>query len=106
MSPTTDTSEKGLETLIVNVLTGQQAEAGGFSTQEISPVYDADYLTGDPHDYDREHAVDAAKLFAFLQATQPEAVNLLQIGEPGTSRTAFLHRLQGEIAKRGIIDVL
>ena len=85
----TDTSEKGLETLIV-----------------ASLVNEAGYVTGDPNDYDREHAVDLAKLLVFLQDTQPEAVEALALSEEGPKQTQFLHRLQGEIAKRGVIDVL
>ena len=46
------------------------------------------------------------KLFAFLSATQPKAVEALGIGDDGPNRLKFLHRLQGEIAKRGVIDVL
>ncbi len=86
---TTDTSEKGLETLIVESL-----------------VSEAGYEQGDPKDYDRDHAVDLAKLLAFLSATQPEAVEALGLDEEGPKRMQFLHRLQGEIAKRGVIDVL
>ena len=86
---TTDTSEKGLETLIVASLTG---EAG--------------YEQGKPEDYDRDHAVDLAKLLEFLQATQPEVVEQLGLDADGPKRQQFLARLQGEIAKRGVIDVL
>jgi type I restriction enzyme R subunit len=85
----TDTSEKGLETLITSSL-----------------VNDAGYVEGKPEDYDRDHAVDLAQLFAFLKETQPDVIETLGIGEEGTSRQQFLHRLQGEIAKRGVIDVL
>lgn len=42
----------------------------------------------------------------FLRATQPKTVEALGIGEDGSKRLQFLHRLQGEVAKRGIIDVL
>ena len=88
MKPT-DTSEKGLESIIV-----------------ASLVEEAGYVQGDPQDYDREHAVDLAKLLQFLSATQPETYEALGIGEEGPKRTQFLHRLQGEIAKRGVVDVL
>ena len=92
MKPT-DTSEKGLESIIV-----------------ASLVEEAGYVQGDPQDYDREHAVDLAKLLQFLSATQPETYEALGIGEEDGSsnprRTQFLHRLQGEIAKRGVVDVL
>lgn len=89
MSPPTDTSEKGLESLIVDSL-----------------VADAGYELGRPEDYDRDHALDLAKLLAFLKITQPEKLENLGLAEEGSRREQFLHRLQGEIAKRGVIDVL
>jgi type I restriction enzyme R subunit len=88
MTPT-DTSEAGLEALIIRSL-----------------VEEAQYLHGNPEDYDRDHAVDLAKLTAFLTATQPQAAAALDLAQDGPRRTQFLHRLQGEIAKRGVIDVL
>ena len=87
--PTTDTSEKGLESLICESL-----------------ICDAHYEAGRPEDYDRDHAIDLSKLLAFLQATQPESLAALGIEAEGPKRTQFLTRLQGEIAKRGVIDVL
>ncbi|MCI0437748.1 MAG: hypothetical protein L0177_01295, partial [Chloroflexi bacterium] len=71
-----------------------------------APYGGAGYVQGDPADYDRDHAVDIAKLLAFLQATQPEVVEKLGIASDGPQRLKFLDRLQGEIAKRGIVDVL
>ena len=87
--PTTDTSEKGLESLICESL-----------------ICDARYEAGRPEEYDRDHAVDLAKLLAFLQATQPDSLAALGIEAEGPKRAQFLNRLQGEIAKRGVIDVL
>lgn len=86
---TTDTSEKGLEALIVRDL----CTSGGF-------------VPGQPTDYNRDVAVDVAQLLAFLQATQPTVVTALDLAVEGIKRTQFLHRLQGEIAKRGVVDVL
>ena len=83
----TDTNEKSLETLIVRSL-----------------IDDAGYAAGAPKDYDTEHAVDPTKLLEFLRSTQPDTAEML--GVDGPARTRFLHRLQGEVAKRGIIDVL
>ena len=85
----TDTSEAGLETTIVKSL-----------------IEEAGYEAGNPQDYDRAHAVDLAKLTAFLQDTQPEVAERLSLEVDSPRRTQFLHRLQGEIARRGIIDVL
>jgi type I restriction enzyme R subunit len=85
----TDTSEKGLESLIV-----------------ASLIEEAEFVAGDPKDYDREHAVDTAKLMAFLKAAQPEVVERLGIGDDGPNRQKFLNRLQGEITKRGVIELI
>ena len=61
---------------------------------------------GNPHDYDREYCVDLVQLTAFLEATQPEQAESLALNEDGPTRRKFLARLQGEISKRGTIDVL
>jgi len=86
---TTDTSEKGLEALIVRDL----STSGG-------------YVQGKPTDYNRDVAVDVVQLLAFLQATQPTVVSALELANEGIKRTQFLHRIQGEITKRGVVDVL
>src|SRR5512133_2378793 len=85
---TTDTSERGLEQLICAALTG------------------AEWIGSRPDDYDREYCVDLGQLLAFLVETQPEAFEGLQLEEDGPARRKFLARLQGEISKRGTIDVL
>ena len=57
-------------------------------------------------DYDREFCVDLVQLAAILRATQPEAAEVLALSQDGRTRRAFLTRLQGEIAKRGTMEVL
>ncbi len=107
----TDMSEAGLERLIVETLTGQRAggptaaQEGGFQ-RETGYLGEQFYVQGDPKDYDRDHAVDLVQLMAFLRITQPDVFDALGIAAEGPSRTRFLHRLQGEIAKRGVIEVL
>ena len=60
-----------------------------------------------PQDYDRTHAVDLAKLTAFYTRTLSwRSLNDLRLEVDSPKRTQFLYRLQGQIAKRGIIDVL
>ena len=69
----TDTSEKGLETLICVAMTGSQClEVPQVSVvHEPTPVYGGTgWICGAPDDYDREYAVDLAQLRAFLQATR------------------------------------
>ncbi|MEZ4500462.1 MAG: type I restriction endonuclease [Thermomicrobiales bacterium] len=61
---------------------------------------------GDPHDHDRLHVLDWAKLLVFLRATQPMVVESFDLEHEGPSREQFLSRLQGQIASRGIVDVL
>ena len=101
----TDTSERGLESVIVGWLTGQRGdETGGVA--EIPAAYDADYKLGQSDDFDADHAIDTRQLFAFLTATQPDEVAKVNAGAPGPSRTKFLDRLQGEITRRGVVDVL
>jgi type I restriction enzyme R subunit len=85
----TDVSEKGLESLLVTSLVTESA-----------------YVQGEPAHYDREHAVDWIKLLTFLQATQPNAAEQFELTTEGPKRTKFLARLTGEVAKRGVIDVL
>ena len=58
---TTDTTEKGLEALIVRDLV-----ASG-------------YVQGKSSDYNRDVALDVAQLMAFLEATQPRKVDALEL---------------------------
>jgi type I restriction enzyme R subunit len=84
----TDTTERGLETLIFTSMTG------------------FGWIAGDPKDYVREHAVDLAQLRAFLAETQSPLVEVFDLEHDSPVRQKFLARLQGEITKRGVIDVL
>jgi len=108
---TTDTSEKGLETLIMRHMTGVDGFAVTPGAAAEKPdATGAGYFAGSPKDYDRAHAVDVPQLFAFLCVTQPEAFKKLAILDGGDAkdinRLKFLARLSTEIGKRGVIDVL
>jgi type I restriction enzyme R subunit len=85
---TTDTSEKGLESLIV------------------ADMVAAGWIAGHPKDYDREFAIDVVQLAAFLKATRPSIIDALDLANASPTRQKFLARLQGEVTKRGVIDVL
>ena len=111
----TNTKESGLETLIVDWLVAHNG-----------------YEQGTNEDYSKEYAIDESRLLRFLEATQPtqmEQLGLLshkpQTFEKGYLKVAekppsynasnpqgllkrqqFLSRLTGEIAKRGVVDVL
>ncbi len=106
---TTDTSEQGLETLIVRAMTGRtdMLVPAHVATETSTPVAGGTgWLLGDAHHYDREYCVDLVQLRGFLMATHPDLVDALQLETDGPTRRQFLARLQGEIAKRGTIDVL
>ena len=105
---TTDTSERGLESLICTALTGSPCDpsAADDTARERPSAYGAGWICGDPGDYDREFCLDLAQLAAFLRATQPEVADSLKLGQESPTRRRFLARLQGEITKRGSIDVL
>src|SRR6266550_1682752 len=108
----TDISEKGLETLIMRHMTGE--DGFSFSTNWFvaeSPSSKGNgWLAGNPKDFDKAQAVDLAQLFTFLRATQPEELKKLGIADYKDSkdiaRLKFLTRLSNEIGKRGVIDVL
>ena len=104
---TTDTSEAGLERRICRVLTGGPCDAPtGDGVGERPGSYGVGWICGDPEDYDRGYCVDLVQLSAFLRATQPEVAEGLDLGKDSPTRRSFLARLQGEITKRGTIDVI
>ena len=105
---TTDTSERGLERLICTTLVGHPCEPPATGTVAEPPAEygGVGWSGGNFHDYDREYCVDLVQLSAFLRAIQPKAAASLGLSEDGPTRRKFLARLQGEIAKRGTIDVL
>ena len=104
----TDTSERGLERLICTALSGQSCEpVGNASEGEPAAGYGGvGWSCSKPHGYDREYCVDHGQLSEFLRATQPETAEAMPLSEDGPMRRKFLARLQGEISKRGTIDVL
>lgn len=89
MAAFTNTREDGLEALIVKWL-----------------VQHNGYEEGTNADYDKEFAVDETRLFRFLQDTQPVQMEKLGVFHSDQKKRQFLIRLQSELAKRGIIDVL
>ncbi|WP_394793855.1 type I restriction endonuclease subunit R [Armatimonas sp.] len=110
-----DTSEKGLESLIMRHMTGTDGlSVPAFTSSKVieTPVSygGTGYIAGSPKDYDRAHALDVPQLFAFLKATQPDTFQKLAIADEDDSydinRLKFLARLSNELGKRGIIDVL
>ena len=107
MTPT-DTSERGLERLICTALAGHPCDPRkeGRAAEAPAGYGGVGWVGGSPRDYDREYCVDRVQLAAFLHTTQPEAADSLGLDGDGPTRRKFLARLQGEISKRGTIDVL
>ena len=105
---TADTSERGLERLICTALAGHPCEPPSAKAVVEPPTgYGGVGWSGGSYlDYDREHCVDLVQLAAFLHDTQPETAEALALDEAGPTRSKFLARLQGEIAKRGTVEVL
>jgi len=106
---TTDTSERGFERLICTALTGSACDPGTTAAGEVRErpaAYGPGWICGAPEDYDREYCIDLAQLSTFLRETHPDVAESLALGEEGPTRRKFLARLQGEISKRGTIDVL
>lgn len=84
-----NTREIGLETLIINHLISVNG-----------------YEQGNNDDYNKDYAIDETRLLRFLQNTQPDELEKIGVFQSEHKKEQFLNRLQGEIAKRGIIDVL
>jgi type I restriction enzyme, R subunit len=106
---TTDTTERGLEDLIVRSMTGRTdlLSPPHVATETSAPVAGGTgWLLGDPHHYDRDYCVDLVQLRGFVTATQEDLADALSLATDGATRRSFLARLQGEISKRGTIDVL
>lgn len=106
---TTDTSEKGLERLICESLTGAPCDAPRSDLVGERPAsYGAGWICGDPRDYDREFCVDLAQLSAFLRATQPVVAASLSRSAVGfpvwSSPPPMQDRQQPRMLRCGDID--
>jgi type I restriction enzyme R subunit len=85
----TNTKEAGLENLIVSYLVDHHG-----------------YEQGSNDNYNSDYAIDEIRLLRFLKDTQPNQLEKLGILHSDHKKNKFFNRLQGEIAKRGVIDVL
>jgi len=107
----TDTSEKGLEVLILRHMTGLTSEQILTPSQpgiaEVRSAYgEPHYYLGHSSDFDKDHAVDLRFLLRFIELTQPKVFESLNLSSPGLSREKFLSRLQGEVSRQGVLGVL
>ena len=85
---TTDTSEKGLETILVEGL----CERG--------------WTQGKAADFLPKFGLDLEQLRTFLRTTQPAIEIQLDLSNDTATRNKSLDRIAKEITSRGIIDVL
>jgi type I restriction enzyme R subunit len=92
----------------VEHLTGQPVGSHGPGLDEDPQPLEGlhHWLLGDPADFNRAYCLDLAQLSAFIHATQPTLVAPLDLANDSPTRRQFLARLQGEITRRGVIDVL
>ncbi len=89
----TNTKEKGLEDLIFTSMTN------------------FGWVAGQNSDYNREYALDLAQLASFLEVSQEATAVALglttqALSQDNLERRKFLVHLQGELTRRGVIDVL
>ena len=104
---TTDLSERGLERLICKALTGDLCDPpAGPTSGAPAAAGGCGWSPGNRHDYNREYCLDLVQLRTFLHATQPDAAPALRLEEDSPTRRKFLARLQGEIARQGVVAVL
>ena len=106
---TTDLTERGLERLICKALTGDPCDPPSRTARlanHRTGYGGVGWSPGNHHDYNREYCVDLVQLRTFLHTTQPNSAPALRLDEDCPTRRKFLARLQGEVAKRGTIDVL
>lgn len=92
----TDTSEKGLETLIESYLLGTAGEREESSRWEKRTS----------NDFNKEFCLDEDMLRAFLESTQLDKVNRARIYETPLNTRKFYERLKNQITQRGVIDVI
>jgi len=84
-----NTTEKGLETLIVDYL-----------------VNNNHFQQGTSSDYNTDYALNTAHVEEFLRVTQPQKVAESLAFATTHNKHNFFERLKNEISKRGAIDVL
>ena len=84
-----DTSETGLEKIIVDWLRDQNG-----------------YEQATPHDYNKDFALVDSWVERFISETQPDKVKQSMCFVSASERLKFFTRLANEITKRGVVDVL
>jgi type I restriction enzyme R subunit len=81
----TDTSERGFQKFITHYL-----------------VADHHYVETAPNEFDREFCINTSQVLAFIEATQPDAYEMIQ----KKGERPFLVRLDEKIKELGVVEVL
>ena len=92
----TDTSEKGLETIIEACLIDTKGE------KEES----LRWIKRASENFNKDYCLDEDMLRTFLQSTQMDKVTRTRIYDNPANTRKFLERLRNQITQRGIVDVL
>jgi len=104
-----DISEKGLENIIITAMTGKpwpEGTTANMVAETPAPFGGTGWVNGDSRDYDRDWCVDLKQLKSFLYATQPKIAQALDLENDSPTRRAFLSRLNSEIGKKGVIEII
>ena len=108
-----DISEKSFESTVERVLLagGPDAHPGSERIlRETPPAYGifapGGYRRRTSADYDADLCLDPDVAVAFVQATQPREWAKLKKVYGNDARDRFVHRLAGEVERRGTLDVL
>ena len=72
----------------------------------VTQMVEGGWVEGRALDFDPAYALDLEHLTMFVEVTQPRVAKALSLAEPTPARHRFLSRLQGEITKRGVVDIL
>ena len=64
------------------------------------------YIEGKNQDYNVQYALDESQLFLFLEDTQPKSLEKLKEIYKGQYKQKILFRLDNELKRRGMVDVL
>ncbi len=75
-------------------------------TLVVRQLVDAGWIQGAATDYEPAYALDLPQLTAFIETTRPDLVEPLSLHAATPTRHEFLSRLQGEITKNGVVNVL
>lgn len=72
----------------------------------VKQMVEVGWQEGVSTNYEPAYALDLPQLVSFIEATQPDLVDALSLHAESPTRHAFLSRVQGEVTRRGVVEVL